>query len=80
MDWERYCVKSITEAMQQSDDFGLSADEIALFEVFNNIAQPDMQQLISATGATIGELMMMLMNLELKGLIRTLPGQRYERI
>lgn len=80
MDWERYCIKNIAEAMQQSDDLALSAAEVALLEVFKSVEQPDMQQLISATGSTIGELMMMLMNLELKGVIRTLPGQRYEKI
>lgn len=80
MDWERYCIKNIAEAMRQSDDLALSAAEVALLEVFKSVEQPDMQQLISATGVTIGELMMMLMNLELKGVIRTLPGQRYEKI
>jgi predicted Rossmann fold nucleotide-binding protein DprA/Smf involved in DNA uptake len=48
--------------------------------VFDTIARPEMQELINATGFTIGELMMVLMGLELKGLIRTLPGQRYEKI
>lgn len=80
MDWERHCLKSITEAMQESGDLGLEPDEITIYEVFKSVEQPDIQQLIAATGYTIGELMMILMDLELKGLIRTLPGQRYERI
>ncbi|MBO7189083.1 MAG: DNA-processing protein DprA [Alistipes sp.] len=80
MDWERYCIKTITETMQQNESLSLAPDEEMVFEVFKSVAQPDVQQLINATGYTIGELMMILMGLELKGLIRTLPGQRYERI
>ena len=80
MDWERYCIKSIAEAMQERDEVELTAEEEALIEQFKSVEQPDLQQLLAATGFTIGELMMLLMNLELKGLIRTLPGQRYERI
>ena len=80
MDWERHCIKSITEAMQESSDLSLAPEEAAVFEVFKSVVQPDVPQLMNATGYTIGELMMILMGLELKGLIRTLPGQRYERI
>lgn len=80
MDWERYCIKSITEAMQESEEVSLEPDEMAVYMVFKSIEKPDVQNLLSVVGCTIGELMMILMRLELKGLIRTLPGQRYERI
>jgi predicted Rossmann fold nucleotide-binding protein DprA/Smf involved in DNA uptake len=36
--------------------------------------------LMGATGLTMGELSMVVMELELMGLIRTLPGKRYERV
>ena len=58
----------------------LDANERVVFEQFNSAEQLDIHQLMSATGLTIGQLMMTLMGLELKGVIRTLPGQRYERI
>ena len=80
MDWERYCVKDKAVEKPDIKEQNLDANEIAVFEQFNSAEQLDMQQLISATGLTIGQLMMTLMGLELKGLIRTLPGQRYERI
>ena len=80
MDWERHCIKSITAAMQEQSDVQLEPAEIAVLEPFKNETQIDIQYLLNATGLTIGELMMVLMGLELKGLIRTLPGQRYERI
>lgn len=80
MDWERYCLKNITEALQEDNALSLAPDDIVVCEVFNSVEQPDIQQLLAATGLSIGELMMSLMSLELKGLIRTLPGQRYEKI
>ena len=40
----------------------------------------DWPQLIDATGLSMGELAMVVMDLELKGLIRALPGKRYERV
>ena len=80
MDWERYCVKrgGATELEVRAHDF--DPNESLVFEQFNSAEQLDIQQLISATGLSIGQLMMTLMGLELKGVIRTLPGQRYERI
>ena len=80
MDWERYCVKRSVPTLSEVEMHDFDLNERLVFEQFNSAEQLDIQQLISATGLTIGQLMMTLMGLELKGVIRTLPGQRYERI
>lgn len=80
MDWERYCIKTKDPIEVDDTVCALDSNESLVFEQFNNAEQLDIQNLISATGLTIGQLMMILMSLELKGVIRTLPGQRYERI
>ena len=80
MDWERYCIKRSAPTASEAEVYDFDLNERLVFEQFNSAEQLDIQQLISATGLTIGQLMMTLMGLELKGVIRTLPGQRYERI
>ena len=80
MDWERYRKREKACLKEEVVAQGLDANEMVVFEQFNSAEQLDIQQLMSATGLTIGQLMMTLMGLELKGVIRTLPGQRYERI
>lgn len=80
MDWERYCVKHEAPTASEVEMHDFDPNERLVFEQFSSAEQLDIQQLISATGLTIGQLMMTLMGLELKGVIRTLPGQRYERI
>ena len=80
MDWERYCVKQDAPTVSEIETPDFDSNERLVFEQFASAEQLDIQQLISATGLTIGQLMMTLMSLELKGIIRTLPGQRYERI
>ncbi len=80
MDWESHC-RSLTKGLDQDPLFtDLAPEELTVMAVFDMEAKPDMSKLLSATRLTIGELMMVLMNLEIKGLIRTLPGQRYEKI
>ena len=80
MDWEGYCRSNTTKSVSQNLSPDLTPQELSVMELFNNVAKPDMQQLLNGSGLTVGELMMVLMNLEIKGLIRTLPGQMYERI
>ena len=80
MDWERYCFNTSATEVEESEVEEFTPQESALLELFNSVAQPEMAQLLDATGMSIGELMMILMDLELRGVIRTLPGQRYERI
>lgn len=80
MDWERYCVKGTGGSKEEVAVHNFDANELRVFEQFDTAEQLDIQELMAATGLTIGQLMMTLMGLELKGVIRTLPGQRYERI
>lgn len=80
MDWERYCVEGKESKAEAVEVATFDANEQLIFEQFNSTEQLDIQQLMGATGLTIGQLMMALMSLELKGVIRTLPGQRYERV
>ena len=80
MDWERYCFSTTSAEETEPETAEFTPQESAVLELFNSVAQPEMAQLLDATGMSIGELMMILMDLELRGVIRTLPGQRYERI
>jgi predicted Rossmann fold nucleotide-binding protein DprA/Smf involved in DNA uptake len=58
----------------------LSPPQRAVLEAFNSAATLDWPGLMGATGLTMGELSMVIMDLELMGLIRSLPGKRYERV
>lgn len=80
MGWATAATKDGVETSAAVEYSALAPEELTTMAVFDTIARPEMQELINATGFTIGELMMVLMGLELKGLIRTLPGQRYEKI
>ena len=40
----------------------------------------DLQRLADASSLSVGELSQLLMQLELKGVVRCLPGRRYEKI
>lgn len=80
MDWERYRVTDKTPAIEMVETSQFNENELLVIAQLNSAEQLDMQQLISATGLTIGQLIMTLMSLELKGVVRTLPGQRYEKI
>lgn len=59
---------------------GLSPSERMTLSAFDSAVSLDWAQLLDATGLTMGELSMVVMDLEMKGLIRALPGKRYERI
>ena len=58
----------------------LTAAQRSVYEAFDNASTLDWASLSEATGLTLGELSMVVMELELKGLIRMLPGRRYERV
>ena len=58
----------------------LSPTERMTLRAFDSSVMLDWAQLIEATGLTMGELSMVVMDLEMKGLIRSLPGKRYERV
>ena len=58
----------------------LNPTEQIIYKAFDSAATLDWAGLTTATGLTMGELAMALMDMELKGLVRCLPGKRYERI
>ncbi|MBQ8367058.1 MAG: DNA-processing protein DprA [Alistipes sp.] len=64
----------------ESDDSDLNPNERLILSVFDSAATLDHAALLTATGLSIGELAMEMMELELKGHIRALPGKRYEKI
>ena len=70
----------IEEECEASPLNGLTPTEQLIYNAFDNAATLDWAGLSTATGLTMGELAMTLMDLELKGAVRCLPGKRYERI
>jgi predicted Rossmann fold nucleotide-binding protein DprA/Smf involved in DNA uptake len=70
----------IEEVCEASPLDGLTPTEQLIYKAFDNAATLDWAGLTTATGLTMGELAMTLMDLELKGVVRCLPGKRYERI
>ena len=58
----------------------LNPTEQLIYKAFDTATTLDWATLIATTGLTMGELAMALMDLELKGVVRCLPGKRYERI
>ena len=68
------------EAEIESPLANLNPSEQIIYKAFDSAATLDWAGLTTATGLTMGELAMALMDMELKGLVRCLPGKRYERI
>lgn len=68
-------------ATPESDvvDDALTPSERVVMEAFDEAATLDYAALMTVTGLPIGELAMVIMELELKGRIRALPGKRYEK-
>ena len=62
------------------DISALSHPEQRIVEAFNESSEVDWESLISNSGLSLGELSMAMMDLEIKGIIRALPGTRYELI
>lgn len=58
----------------------LTATERLVYDAFDSAAVLDWGELLAQSGLTMGELAMVVMDLEIKGLIRALPGKRYERV
>ncbi len=57
----------------------LSEEEQRLLDRFGEGPVPE-EELLQASGLTAGELSLLLMNLELSGAIRRLPGKRYQKM
>ena len=58
----------------------LSPSEQKIVAAFQESSEVDWEGLISSSGLSLGELSMAIMDLELKGIIRSLPGKRYELV
>lgn len=58
----------------------LSHSERQVVEALNESTEVDWESLINNSGLSLGELSMAIMDLELKGIIRSLPGKRYELV
>lgn len=79
--WERYLHSPkeppIVEAHNLDD---LTPTQRRVYAAFDTSVMMDYPQLLAATSLTMGELSMVMLDLELKGLIRALPGKQYEKI
>lgn len=58
----------------------LTAAEATLLSCFADDDTLDLQRLADASSLSVGELSQLLMQLELKGVVRCLPGRRYEKL
>lgn len=58
----------------------LNPTEQIIYKAFDSAVTLNWAELTAQTGLTMGELAMSLMDMELKGVVRCLPGKRYERI
>ena len=78
MGWD--ITQPVEEVCEASPLDSLTPNEQLIYKAFDNAATLDWTGIIAETGLTLGELAMALMDMELKGVIRSLPGKRYERI
>lgn len=74
--------KSISEetAEDNTHKSELSDHEQRVIDAFRGQGILDWSELLESTQLTMGELSMVIMGLEFKGLVRALPGKRYEAI
>lgn len=81
MDWD-IATDTTTKGGDDDGDIvaELTTEQQRCLKALEGAVSMDMSQLLSATGLTIGELTMALIELEMQGLVRPLPGQRYERV
>ena len=79
MDWE---VTNVPTMDVDDKDLleGLTSEQMRCLEALGGAVSMDVSQILAATAMTIGELTMALIELEMRGLVRQLPGQRYERV
>ncbi len=79
MGWQRREMAVEVEALSV-DVESLSAAERRVYEAFAQARMVDWAQLLELTGMSMGELSMAVMELEMRGYIRCLPGKKYEVI
>ncbi|MFI3320093.1 MAG: DNA-processing protein DprA [Rikenellaceae bacterium] len=65
---------------QQTAKLELTRDEAGLLRCFREEEPLHVSQLVEVSGMQMGELAALLMGLELSGVVRMLPGNRYERL
>ena len=68
------------EEQEGVDIASLSPAEQKIVHAFSESSSVDWEALVNHSGLSLGELSMAIMDLELKGVIRALPGKRYELI
>lgn len=77
---------SVSKREEQSEETtkldieSLTAPEQRIVAAFQESSEVDWEGLINSSGLSLGELSMAIMDLELKGIIRSLPGKRYELV
>ncbi|MBQ5738266.1 MAG: DNA-processing protein DprA [Alistipes sp.] len=74
--WQRHA--RVEQGKEECCEIELSAAEVAVLTALRESTTVEWDRLIISTGLSLGELSMTTMDLELKGLIRSLPGKRYE--
>ena len=79
MDWEVTNMPTMDEGDKDLLE-GLTSEQMRCLEALGGAVSMDVSQILAATAMTIGELTMALIELEMRGLVRQLPGQRYERV
>ena len=72
--------KEQTTTTDNKEEIALTESERKIIDAFKQSSILDWSELLASTGLSMGELAMVMMDLEFKGAIRTLPGKRYEVI
>jgi len=80
MGWERALSDVVAEEQKPPVEDNLSPAERLVLDAFSKSAIVDWSSLMDSTALSMGELAMATLSLEMAGLIRTLPGKRYEKV
>lgn len=80
MDWSGAASSPKETSVPETPAENLSPAERMVLSAFDDSAIVDWPKLMDATGLSMGELAMATLNLEMAGLIRALPGKRYEKV
>ncbi len=78
--WQSQSLNADDEEVEIVPQIELTPSEQTILEAFKLSPTVEWERLIATTGLSLGELSMAIMELELKGVIRTLPGKRYELV
>ena len=80
MGWTPSVSLPTSETKGEEECVQLTDNERKVYDVISGAVVVSLVELLNQTKLTIGDLSMVIVGLELKGLVRTLPGQRYEKI